>query len=195
MTTRHRQAWWYAALIAATLGIALAEGLGSYWTGSQALFAEMFHELGDSVPFGIGLIALRLGHGHRFERTGTRINALVLGTISILMFFSGAERLFQPSPILGLETSFIAAFGIAGNALQLLFLRNLKHSHSHGGVHRSQFWHVMSDLISTIIAFADGLLAYFGWQAADGAATMLIGLFIAHICWDLWKEAGHAHAH
>ena len=99
------------------------------------------------------------------------------------------------------EATAIAAVGLAVNLLSAWALgagHDHGHDHDHGDHHhdhdhnlRAAFFHVMADALTSVLAIA-GLLAawFYGWTWLDPAIGLVGALVIAHWSWRLIRDAG-----
>src|SRR2546427_7413704 len=89
----------------------LAEGLGSWWTGSLALFADAGHMLTDVAALLLALMAVwfsarpatsRKTFGYyRLELLAALTNGVALIVISLLVFYEAYRRWAAPPPVRG----------------------------------------------------------------------------------------------
>ncbi|MGH7814233.1 MAG: cation diffusion facilitator family transporter [Candidatus Binataceae bacterium] len=186
-------------VLAVTLVYFAAEVVGSYLTGSLALLSDAVHMLTDIAALCLSLLTLWIStrpasaektYGYlRAEILGALFNGLFLWLLVIFIWIEAAERIRHPHPVAGLGVMGIAIVGIAVNSFSAWMTSAGRSEKSGGMAMRAIFVHVVSDLIGSLGVLAAGALAYFaGWNAADPAASILIGVLVLYGSWGLVKE-------
>ena len=184
--------------VALTLGYAVVEGLGGWWSGSLALLADAGHMATDGAALGLAALAAwaarrpasakhSFGLG-RAEMFAALANSLVMLVVVALLAFEAFARLAQPVPVRGVAVSVVAA---AGLAINLLVARLLS-----GGAHnmntRGALLHVLGDILGSVAALASGLvIATTGWTPIDPLLSLLVSGLILVSAWRLLSEAIH----
>jgi cobalt-zinc-cadmium efflux system protein len=175
----------------------IAEGVGGWWTGSLALFADAGHMLADVAALSLALIAVWFGTRpatpgktfgyHRLEILAAFINGIALVVIAFLIFYEAYLRWLAPTPVRSIPMILVAAGGLGVN----LICARLLHSERHDDLNVRGAWlHIMSDALGSVGAIVAGvIIALSGRYAADPVISVLIGGLIIWSSWHLIGEA------
>ncbi|HVN63601.1 MAG TPA: cation diffusion facilitator family transporter [Candidatus Binataceae bacterium] len=186
-------------VLAITFAYFTAELAGAYFTGSLALLSDAVHMLTDIAALCLSLLTLWISsrpassaktYGYlRAEILGALFNGLFLWLLVVFIWIEAAERLSHPHPVAGLVVMGIAMVGIAVNSFSAWMTYDGGEGEGSGMAVRSVFVHVISDLLGSIGVLTAGALAYFtGWNEADAAASILIGVLVLYGSWGLVKD-------
>ena len=186
-----------AALV--TVGFALVEAAGGWWTGSLALLSDAGHMITDGAALALGAAAAWMArrppserHSYglgRAEILAALANAAAMLLIVLALAYEALVRLGAPKPVNGGAAAVIAA---AGLALNLWILRRLS-PHQHDMNTRAARLHVLGDALGSIAALASGLLiALAGWTVVDPIASLVICVLIGASALQLLRESLHA---
>jgi len=186
-----------AALL--TIGFALVEALGGWWTGSLALLSDAGHMLTDGAALVLGALAgwmarrppsQRHSYGlGRVEVFAALVNAATMVAIAGALAYEAVTRLDQPGEIKGAATAIIA---LAGLALNLFVMRSLS-PHHHDMNARAARLHVLGDALGSIAALGSGVvIAFTGWTRIDPLASLVICALISISALRLMRESVHA---
>jgi cobalt-zinc-cadmium efflux system protein len=184
---------------ALTLGFAVVEATGGWWTGSLALLSDAGHMLGDGAALALaafaGWIAGRppsrrhsygLGRAEVFAAT---INGAALLLIAAAIAYEAVLRFGEPRQVQG---GAAAAIALAGLALNLGIMKWLA-PHGHDLNARAAALHVLGDALGSIAALAAGLvIAFTGWLPIDALASLFICALIVALSLRLLRESLHA---
>ena len=174
-----------------------AEFFGGLWTGSLALLADSGHMLADVAAMLLALMALWFGARpatsqktfgyHRLEILAALVNGVGLTLISFFIFYEAYLRLAAPPAIRSVPMTFVAAGGLAIN----LICAGLLHHDRQDDLNMRGAWlHIIGDALGSLGAIiAGGLIAVWGWNAADPIISILIGALIVWSSWHLMREA------
>ena len=184
---------------ALTIGFAVVEALGGWWTGSLALVSDAGHMLTDGAALGLGAAAAWLArrlpsrrHSYGFGRAeilAAAINAATMLVIATALALESISRLKAPENVNGAAAAVIA---LAGLGLNLAVLRWLS-PHSHDLNTRAARLHVMGDVLGSVAALASAaLIAFTGWTRADPIASLAICALIGVSSVRLLREVVHA---
>ncbi len=181
-----------------TLGFALVEALGGWWSGSLALLSDAGHMLTDALSLGMAALAAWIArrppsarHSYglvRAEIVGGLANGLLMLGVILFIVIEAVERLRHPQPVAGGWVMAIAAVGLLVNLLAAWVL-----SHGGGGLNvRAALLHVIGDMLGSVAALAAGALVYFaGWNAADPILSLVVVALLAVVTLRLLREALH----
>jgi len=183
----------------ATIGYAIVEGLGGWWTGSLALLSDAGHMLTDGAALGLAALAAWMArqppserHSYglgRAEVVAALLNAGAMLLIIVALAYEALVRLRTPSPVQGATAAVIAAAGLALN----IFVMQRLAPHAHDMNARAARLHVLGDLLGSIAALAAGaLIALTGWLRIDPIASLVICALIALSSVRLLRESLHA---
>jgi len=193
----HAPALHGAALL--TLGFALVEAVGGWWTGSLALLSDAGHMLTDGAALGLAALAAWMArrppsarHSYglgRAEVLAALVNAVTMLAIAGAIGYEALARWQSPPPVKGGAAALIAAAGLVMN---LVILRRLT-PHSHDLNTRAAMLHVVGDALGSVAALTAGLvIALSGWLLIDAIASLAIGLLVAASALRLTRESIHA---
>jgi len=184
--------------IALTSVILVGEIVGGWWTGSLALLSDAGHVFGDVFALVLALMAFRLAQRapthehtfgmHRAEVFAALINAILLGGVSVLIFWAAYGRFFSPPEVKGGWMLVIATIGLVANAVVLARLGG----HSDDINLRGAYLHVLGDLLASVgVVIAAGLIALTGQYIFDPVISVMIGLLILFSGLRLGRESVH----
>ena len=183
------------ALIVAFMVAELVAGiLGS----SLALISDAGHMLTDAVALGLALAALRLANRpptgsftyglRRAEILSAQINGITLLLLGGLIVFEGIRRLIDPPDVEGALVLVVALIGIGVN---LVAARMLAGAERRSLNVEGAFLHVVTDLFAFIAtAIAGALILIWGFERADGIASLLIAALMLWAAYGLLRETG-----
>jgi len=152
------------AAVALTLGYALIEALGGWWSGSLALLADAGHMAGDGAALGLAALAAwaarrpaserhSFGLG-RAEMFAALANSLAMLAIVGLLAFEALQRLSQPVAVHGAAVSAVAAVGLAVN----LWVARLLAGGTRNMNTRGALLHVLGDILGSVAALSAGVV-------------------------------------
>jgi cobalt-zinc-cadmium efflux system protein len=178
-------------------GYMLAEIVGAWLTNSLALLADAGHMLSDVVAVSLSLFAnwaarrpataTRTYGYYRAEILAALVNGAALGAMAIYVFVEAYARLGAPPGVLGGPMLAIATGGLLVN---LCALRILNAGEMDNLNVRGAWLHVLGDALGSVGAMLAGTLIWlFGWNWADPAASVLIGVLVLYSAWGLLREA------
>lgn len=181
-----------------TLGFALVEALGGWWSGSLALLGDAGHMFSDSAALGIAMVAARMMQKPPSERLSYghgRIEVVAAITNSVLMLFivigivrEAFERFSTPGSINASAVILIGGSGLVVNVLVALVLSRDTHSLNT----RAALLHVMGDLLGSIAAIISGVVIYYwNWLPIDPIVSVFISALIVVSSVRLLREAIH----
>jgi len=190
--------------LALTIFILAVEVIGGLWTGSLALLSDAAHVFLDVVSLGLSYSALRFSsrpadeehtYGfHRFEVFAALVNGTTLALVSVAIFIEAYHRIYEPSPVKGLELLLVAAFGLAVNLVVAYVLSGHQH-HDHCAVDvnvKSAFLHVVGDAASSVGVIVAALVIWrTGWTLADPIVSIFIGFIIIISSWRVIRSSVH----
>jgi cobalt-zinc-cadmium efflux system protein len=168
-----------------TLSIFAVEVVGGLAAGSLALLADAGHVLADAIALALALAAGWLAGrpaGDRRTFGWQRVEILVafgngvaLGVIAAAILVEAARRLGDPPDVAGGLTLAVAAAGLAVN----LTAGAVLHRAGDGLNVRAAMRHVLADALSSVgVIVSAAVIIVTGWEYADPAASVLIGLLV-----------------
>ncbi len=186
-----------AIVLALTAVYMIAETLGGWWSGSLALLADAGHMLTDVAALALALIAAWFGSRpatssktfgyYRLEIIAALVNGVALVVISLLIFYEAYLRWLSPTVVRSGLMMIIAAGGLAVNlgCAWILHGRHEVDLNIHGA-----WLHIIGDALGSVAALvAGGVMALYGWYAADPLFSILICLLIIWSSWVLIHES------
>ncbi|HJZ79929.1 MAG TPA: cation diffusion facilitator family transporter [Pyrinomonadaceae bacterium] len=174
-----------------------AELFGGLWTGSLALLADSGHMLADVAALLLALMALWFGARpatpnktfgyYRLEILAALTNGVGLTLISFFIFYEAWQRLYAPPAIRSVPMTLVATGGLLIN----LVCARILHRDRHDDLNMRGAWlHIIGDALGSLGAIiAGGLIAAFGWNAADPIISILIAVLIVWSSWHLMRDA------
>ena len=185
------------AVLAITIGIAVAEVIGALVSGSLVLLADAAHMAADAAGVGLSLLAAymatrpatdRRTFGYaRAEILAATVNALVLLGMAVFIIVEAARRLASPPAV---DADIMVIFGLvalAGNGVSLLLLR---HGQAESLNVRGAFLEVASDTFGALAVIVTGVVVGLtGFALADPIASLAVAALIVPRTWRLLRDA------
>ena len=179
------------------IGITLAQIIGGLLSGSLALLSDALHNFSDVLSLIISYVARRLGQqkasnlktfGYkRAEILAAFINAATLVVVAIILMKEAVERLMDPQEIESNLVIWLALVAIAGNGFSVLLLK--KDSKNNMNM-KSAYLHLLTDMMASVAVLIGGILMkYFQIYWVDAILTMIIGVYLIYMGYDLLKES------
>jgi cobalt-zinc-cadmium efflux system protein len=183
------------ALIVAFMLVELVAGI---LASSLALISDAGHLLTDAVALGLALAALRLAERppsgsftygmRRAEILSAQVNGITLLLLGGLIVFEGIRRLIDPPDVEGALVVIVAVIGIGVN---LVAARMLAGAERRSLNVEGAFLHVVTDLFAFIAtAIAGALILIWGFERADGIASLLIAALMLWAAYGLLRQTG-----
>ncbi len=167
--------------------VLVAEAIEAWASGSLALLAEAGHMLTDAAGLAVALWAswlaqrpateVRTYGWQRAEILAALANALLLSVIAVTVIIEGVQRVLSPPGEVrtGLMIA-IALVGLVANISGLLILRG---GQAESLNVRGAYLEVLGDALGSVAVIVAGVvIAITGFGAADGVASIAIGLMI-----------------
>ncbi len=184
-------------VLALTTAFLVAEVIGGLISDSLALLADAGHMLSDSFSLGVALFAAWLADRpggpsrtfgyRRAEILAALFNGVTLVAISIWIFIEAGMRFADPPEV---EAGLMLAIAIGGLVVNLVAARILK-AHSGENLNVSAAMrHVVADLLGSAgVVLAAVIILATGWEYADPAVSVLIGLLILASSWGILRDS------
>jgi cobalt-zinc-cadmium efflux system protein len=176
----------------------LAEVAAGILASSLALLSDAAHILTDAVAVGLALAALRLAQRppagsftyglRRAEILSAQVNGITLLLLGSLIVYEGIRRLVDPPDVEGALVVIVAVVGIGVNiaAADLLAGAERRSLNVEGA-----FLHVVTDLFAFVTtAIAGAVILIWGFERADGIASLLIAALMLWAAYGLLRESG-----
>jgi cobalt-zinc-cadmium efflux system protein len=187
-----------AAALALIVAFMAAEVVAAIVSHSLALLSDAGHMLTDAVAIGLALLALRLAQRpprgsftyglRRAEILSAQINGVTLLLLGALIIYEGIRRLIEPPDVEGALVVVIGCLGAIVNvsAASLLARAERRSLNVEGA-----FRHVLTDLYASLGAAAAGaVILIWGFEQADGIASLLIAATMLWAAYGLLRESG-----
>ena len=183
------------ALIVALM---LAEVVAGIVGSSLALLSDAGHMLTDAVALGLALAALRLAERppagsftygmRRAEILSAQVNGITLLLLGGLIVYEGIRRLIDPPDVEGGLVLVVALVGIVVNLIAARMLAGAKRRSLNV---EGAFLHVVTDLFAFVAtAIAGALILIWGFERADGIASLSIAALMLWAAYGLLRESG-----
>jgi cobalt-zinc-cadmium efflux system protein len=179
------------------LVITIAQIVGGIISGSLALISDALHNFSDVLSLGFSLIAHKLSRkkatedqtfGYkRAELIAAFINASTLIIVAFILIYGAIDRFFNPKIIESGLVIWLAILGIIVNGGSVLLLQ--KDAKNNINM-KSAYLHLLTDMMASVAVLVGGLLMkFYGWFWVDGVMTILIGIYLIVVGYDLLKTS------
>ena len=179
------------------LVITIAQIVGGIISGSLALISDALHNFSDVLSLGFSLIAHKLSQkkatenqtfGYkRAELIAAFVNASTLIIVAFILIYGAIERFFNPKIIESGLVIWLAILGIIVNGGSVLLLQ--KDAENNINM-KSAYLHLLTDMMASVAVLVGGLLMkFFGWFWVDSVMTILIGIYLIVVGYDLLKTS------
>ena len=179
------------------LTITIAQLIGGIISGSLALISDALHNFSDVLSLGFSLVAHNLSHkkatedqtfGYkRAELVAAFVNALVLIVVALFLMYGAIDRFFNVHIIKPDLVIWLSILGIVVNGGSVLLLQK---DAEHNINMKSAYLHLLTDMMASVAVLVGGLLMkYFGWNWVDSVLTILIGIYLIVVGYDLLKTS------
>ena len=180
-----------------TATFTVVEVIGGLVTGSLALLADAAHMLSDNASLGIALFAAWLAgrpagpsrtFGYRrAEILAALFNGVTLVALSIWIFIEAAERLGDPPEV---EAGLMLGIAVAGLLVNLVAARILQRHSAESLNVSAALRHVFADLLGSLgVIVAALVILTTGWEYADPAVSVLIGVLVLGSSWGILRDS------
>jgi cobalt-zinc-cadmium efflux system protein len=186
------------AALALIVGFMVAEVVAGIVASSLALLSDAGHMLTDAVALALALAALRLAQRppagsftygmRRAEILSAQVNGITLLLLGGLVVYEGIRRLIDPPDVEGTLVLVVAMVGIGVN---LLAARLLAGAERRSLNIEGAFLHIVTDLFAFLAtAVAGAVILIWGFERADGIASLLIATLMLWAAYGLLRESG-----
>ena len=176
----------------------VAEVVAGIVGSSLALLSDAGHMLTDAVALGLALAALRLAERppagsftygmRRAEILSAQVNGITLLLLGGLIIYEGIRRLIDPPDV---EGGLVLVVALVGIAVNLIAARMLAGAERRSLNVEGAFLHVVTDLFAFVAtAIAGALILIWGFERADGIASLLIAALMLWAAYGLLRESG-----
>ena len=180
-----------------TATFTVVEVVGGLVAGSLALLADAAHMLSDNASLGIALFAAWLAgrpagpsrtFGYRrAEILAALFNGVTLVALSIWIFIEAAERLGDPPEV---EAGLMLGIAVAGLLVNLAAARILQRHSAESLNVSAALRHVLADLLGSLgVIVAAVVILTTGWEYADPAVSVLIGVLVLGSSWGILRDS------
>ena len=179
--------------------ITVVQVIGGMVSGSLALLSDALHNFSDALSLVVSLIAVRLAKRanteirtfgyNRAEILAALFNAVMLIIVSFFLFKESIHRFSNPKHVDCLLMIIVAGIGLIMNISSAVLLK--KDAHDDMNM-RSAYLHLFSDAMSSAAVMAGGFcMLLFKTYWIDPVLTILIGLYVLKVGFDLIRESIH----
>lgn len=198
-------------VIALNITLVIAEIIAGIYSGSMALIADAFHNLGDVLALFISLIAIIYGakkasesmtFGYiKAEIMAAFINSLFLIVTMIFILVESINRFLNPTEINAPIVIFASLIALAINAYSTILLKqnNIEHHHDDEDEHhhehedmniKSAYLHMLGDAVISLSVAVGGVIIYFfGVVAIDSVLCVIFSIYIIKETFPLLKKS------
>ena len=200
-------------VIALNISLVIAEIIAGIYSGSMALIADAFHNLGDVLALFISLIAIIYGakkasesmtFGYiKAEIMAAFINSLFLIITMIFILIESVNRFLNPTEINAPIVIFVSLIALFINAYSTILLKqnNIEHHHDHDEEEhhhhehedmniKSAYLHMLGDAVISLSVAVGGVIIYFfGIVAIDSVLSVLFSIYIIKETFPILKKS------
>jgi cobalt-zinc-cadmium efflux system protein len=162
-----------------------------------ALISDALHNFSDVLSLVFSLIAHKLSRKEatedqtfgykRAELIAAFVNASTLIIVAFILIYGAIERFFNPKIIESGLVIWLAILGIVVNGGSVLLLQ--KDAENNINM-KSAYLHLLTDMMASVAVLVGGLLMkFFGWFWVDSVMTILIGIYLIVVGYDLLKTS------
>jgi len=177
--------------------ITLAQAVGGMLSGSLALLSDALHNLTDVISLIISYVAnlftkkeaseTRTFGYKRAEIIAAFVNSAFLLIIAIYLIYEAILRFYNPQEIESNVVIWLALLAIFANGFSVLLLKSEAKENMNM---LSAYLHLFTDMAASVAVLIGGLLMkYFHWFWVDSLLTILIGLYLIFMGYDLLKKS------
>ncbi len=186
---------WALVLTAVFAGVEMYSG---YEGNAAVLFADAWHMVADSLSMLIAIIIPLLLvksslNQSRAEAIAARLICLILSIICVFFFFGIIWKLITQTALNAELLTMVAALGLGVNAFCLFLVHgNGHHGHAHLSTEGVKL-HLISDLLSSVVAILAGVVSWYSPKAsvgADAIGSLVILIILAIGIRKLWEASG-----
>ena len=175
--------------------ITAAQVIGGILSGSLALLSDALHNFSDVLALAFSWYANKLSKKEaslnqtfgykRAELIAAFVNSIILIVVAIFLIYGAIQRFYEPEIIEFNLVIWIALLSIILNGSSVLLL---KKDADHNLNMKSAYLHLLSDMMASIAVLVGGIvMKYLGWFWVDSVLTLLIGLYLIYVSYDLIK--------
>jgi cobalt-zinc-cadmium efflux system protein len=179
-----------------TVGFVVLETVAGLRAHSLALLSDAGHNFTDALALVLSAAGYymqsRPGNQVKtfgYHRTGVLaafVNAMVLGLLSLILFWESVLRLLHPEPVAEGTMMWVAAAGLAVNLVIAWGLGG----HGHDLNLRQAWLHMLGDAASCAAIIAGAIIIRrTGWVPIDPALSILIAGMIVWTAWDIFRDS------
>jgi cobalt-zinc-cadmium efflux system protein len=201
-------------VIALNISLVIAEIIAGIYSGSMALVADAFHNLGDVFALIISLIAIIYGAKKasnsmtfgfvKAEIMAAFVNSLFLIITMFFILLESINRFFQPSEINAPIIIFTSIIALIINAYSTILLKqnNIEHAHNHSHDEhehehhhedmniKSAYLHMLGDaIISLSVAIGGVIIYFFGINFIDTILSVIFSIYILKETFPILKKS------
>lgn len=186
-------------VILLNITLVIAEIIAGIYSGSMALLADAFHNLGDVLALFISLVAIIFGakkatdsmtFGYiKAEMMAAFINSIFLVATMIFILVESIGRIFNPNEIDAPIVIIVSLIALAINGFSTFLLSQNKiehHHHEDGDEHhhedmniKSAYLHMLGDAVISLSVALGGVIIYlFGVVVVDSILSVVFSIYI-----------------
>ena len=177
--------------------ITIAQVIGGILSGSLALLSDALHNFSDVLALTFSWYANKLSKKQaslnqtfgykRAELIAAFVNAITLIVVAFFLIYEATIRFFNPEPIQSTLVIWLALLAIVANGCSVLLLQKDAH---HNLNMKSAYLHLLTDMMASVAVLVGGIIMkYLGWFWVDSVLTLLIGVYLIYVSYDLIKTS------
>lgn len=185
--------------VGGNLLLTIAKLLVGLFVSSASLVADGIHSLSDMVTDFVAWAGIRFsrrppdddhqyGHG-KFETIAALVISLALLYVAWKIFFGGLYSLYRHEhQDIGLPVLLVALVSVLLKEWLFQITRTFAIAQNSPAM-LANAWHHRSDAFSSVAVMLGALASIMGFTHGDQAASIVVGLMIAHSAWSILKDA------
>ena len=177
--------------------ITIVQVIGGILSGSLALLSDALHNFSDVLALTFSWYANKLSKKQaslnqtfgykRAELIAAFVNAITLIVVAFFLIYEATIRFFNPEPIQSTLVIWLALLAIVANGCSVLLLQKDAH---HNLNMKSAYLHLLTDMMASVAVLVGGIIMkYLGWFWVDSVLTLLIGVYLIYVSYDLIKTS------
>ena len=177
--------------------ITIAQVIGGILSGSLALLSDALHNFSDVLALTFSWYTNKLSKKQaslnqtfgykRAELIAAFVNAITLIVDAFFLIYEATIRFFNPEPIQSTLVIWLALLAIVANGCSVLLLQKDAH---HNLNMKSAYLHLLTDMMASVAVLVGGIIMkYLGWFWVDSVLTLLIGVYLIYVSYDLIKTS------
>jgi len=130
----------------------------------------------------------RFGHG-KAEALASLMQSILIAASSVLLVIHALDRLYNPQPISAIDAAFAVMLFSLVLTIALVGYQKYVVKITRSTAVAADSLHYVADILANIAVIVALVMASYGIEGADTWLGILIGLYIAHSAYEIFREA------